>query len=68
MTIPYNLLAVLVAAATVFALSVLGSFIVWMNTAAWDGVPETDSQAARWKWMVIVFLIILSFMLLTRPE
>lgn len=67
MTIHYNLYAVLVAAAIVFGLSVLGSFIAWMNTAAWDNAEETTSQSQRWKWMVIVFLVILTAMLLAGP-
>lgn len=67
MTLNYNLFAVLVAAAIVCGLSVLGSFICWMNTAAWDSAEHNNSQSQRWKWMVITFFIILSAMLLARP-
>jgi len=67
MTIHYNLYAVLVAAAIVYAMSVIGSFVVWVNTAAWDSAEENNSQSQRWKWMAIVFFIILSAMLLAKP-
>jgi phosphatidylglycerophosphate synthase len=51
----------LVALAIVCILSILGSFITWMNS--FDS-PEMIDNRHRWKWMVIVFMIVFIFMLL----
>lgn len=50
----------LVALAIVCILSMLGSFITWMNS--FD--PEMIDNRHRWKWMVVVFMIVFIFMLL----
>lgn len=68
MHIHYNVFAVLLAATFVYVLSVLGSFICWMNTAAWDSAEENKSQSQRWKWMVIAWFVIVTAMLLGKPE
>lgn len=66
MNISYNLYAALVAATVVFMLSVAGSFVVWVN-AQWDGIDVNDSQATRWKWMCVVFLIVFALMQMAKP-
>lgn len=66
MCLNYNLYAALVAAAVVFILSVVGSFVVWVNAQA-DGIDDNDSQATRWKWMCVVFLIVFACMQMAKP-
>lgn len=68
MHIHYNVFAALLAATIVYVLSVLGSFICWMITAAWDTGEENNSQSERWKWMVITWFSIVTIMLLGKPE
>ena len=64
MNIHYNVFAALLAATIVYALSVIGSFICWANTAAWDSAGVNNSQSQRWKWMVITWFVIVTVMLL----
>lgn len=67
MTIPYNVYAALVAAAVVFALSVTGSFIVWLSDIN-VGETHNGSQPNRWKWMTTVFLLIMWAMMVAKPQ
>lgn len=67
MQISDNMLVILVSASIVFGLSVIGSFIVWLNSTAWGDSNIDESQANRWKWMMIVFVIITCLILLAKP-
>lgn len=67
MTLDYNVYAILVAAALVFVLSVIGSLIAYLQATDESCLEETKSQGLRWKWMVVVFMIILTIMLLNKP-
>lgn len=67
MQLDYRLVAVLYAMAIVFVLSVLGSFIVWINESGFGNQEGSDpaSQRNRWKWMMILFLLLTTAQLLS---
>lgn len=53
--IPYKVYALVVSLAIVCILSIVGSFICWMND---DGYTNENSQRDRWKWMIVVFMVL----------
>lgn len=63
--VPYKLHALFASLAVVCVLSIVGSFICWVND---NGQLNERSQLDRWKWMTILFMVLYILALLGEPN